>query len=150
MPMATKTAKKRTPMVGFYLALTFSLTGSISFAQQRIPLSDSFTRGAKHTHVCRLFGDSLSTTFLISIKKEVPAHKHEYHSEVVHVLRGKGRMILGNNSFVIRKNDIIFIPKGTVHAVKTISLRSLRVLSVQSPMFDGSDRVTVGNDPNTY
>ena len=91
----------------------------------------------------QLFSDSLSTSFCIVIKKGVKAHKHVYHSEHVLVLEGEGMMELADKSFPIKKGDLIFIPKNTVHAVKTTSKESLKVISIQAPLFNGNDRVFV-------
>lgn len=90
-----------------------------------------------------LFGDSLASSFVIVIKKEVKRHKHIEHSEHVVVLDGKGQMMLGDKSFEIKKGDVIFIPKNTIHSVKTTSKQPLKVLSVQSPNFDGKDRIFI-------
>lgn len=90
-----------------------------------------------------LFSDSLSSSFCIVIKKEVKAHKHLEHSEQVMILEGEGSMALGDKTFVIKKGDVIFIPKNTVHAVKNTGKIPLKVLSVQAPFFDGKDRVFV-------
>jgi len=87
------------------------------------------------------FGDSLSSSFCIVIKKEVKAHKHLYHSETLVVTEGKGIMKLGDKTFTIRRGDLIFIPKNTIHSVKTTSTNSLKIISVQSPFFDGKDRI---------
>lgn len=90
-----------------------------------------------------LHGDSLCSSFCIVIKNEVKAHKHLHHSEQVVVLEGEGQMQLGEKSFAIRKGDVVFIPKNTVHSVKSIGKVPLKVISIQSPYFDGSDRVMV-------
>jgi mannose-6-phosphate isomerase-like protein (cupin superfamily) len=52
-------------------------------------------------------------------------------------------MRLGDKTVKIKNGDIIFVPKGTVHAVKVTSKRPLKVLSVQAPHSDGTDRVFV-------
>jgi mannose-6-phosphate isomerase-like protein (cupin superfamily) len=50
-------------------------------------------------------------------------------------------MKLGSDTLIIQKGDQITIPKGTPHEViNVISRKSLRVYSIQSPMFDGTDR----------
>jgi mannose-6-phosphate isomerase-like protein (cupin superfamily) len=96
-----------------------------------------------------LFGDSLASSFVIIIKKEVKAHKHLSHSEHVVVLEGSGTMTLwqaqGDKEKVmeIKKGDVIFIPKNTIHAVKSNGKQPLKVLSVQSPYFDGKDRIFI-------
>jgi mannose-6-phosphate isomerase-like protein (cupin superfamily) len=89
------------------------------------------------------FSDSLASSFVIVIKREVKAHRHAAHSEHVMVLEGEGLMRLGENSFNIKKGDLVFIPKNTIHSVRCTSKMPLKVLSVQSPMFDGKDRIMV-------
>lgn len=89
------------------------------------------------------FSDSLASSFVIVIKKEVKAHKHASHSEHVLVLDGEGSMKLGDRIFTIKKGDLVFIPKNTVHSVKTSSKKPLKVVSIQSPVFDGKDRIMV-------
>ena len=93
-----------------------------------------------------LFTDSNKvSSFLIEIKKEVKAHKHLEHAEHVYILEGRGEMKLGADSFKIKKGDLIFIPANTFHSVKTHSKKSLKVISIQAPYFDGKDRILLSN-----
>ncbi|MEQ9187618.1 MAG: cupin domain-containing protein [Cryomorphaceae bacterium] len=94
-------------------------------------------------HVQALDNDSLASTYLIWAKHSVKEHFHAYHTEVVYVLSGKGSMTLGDQEKVIQEGDYIFIPAGTHHAVKVLSDEPMKVISLQTPHFDGSDRVFV-------
>lgn len=87
--------------------------------------------------------DSLSSCFVIFIKKEVKKHKHVTHTENVYILEGEGEMLLGDKTFKVKKGDIIFIPMNTVHSLNVTSTIPVKVLSVQSPHFDGKDRIFV-------
>lgn len=87
--------------------------------------------------------DSLSSSFVIFIKKEVKKHKHVTHTENVYILEGEGEMLLGDKTFNVKKGDIIFIPMNTLHSLKVSSTIPIKVLSVQSPNFDGKDRIFV-------
>lgn len=87
--------------------------------------------------------DSLSSSFVILIKKEVKKHRHANHSEQVYILEGEGEMSLGEKTFKVKKGDLIFIPKNTSHSLKVTSSVPVRVLSIQSPMFDGKDRIFI-------
>jgi mannose-6-phosphate isomerase-like protein (cupin superfamily) len=89
----------------------------------------------------KLYSDSLSTVYCIWIKKEVKLHKHQKHTEQVLVLEGSAKMILGNSDFEINKGDVISIPFNTPHKVKVKEGDLLKVLSIQSPQFDGNDRL---------
>lgn len=88
-----------------------------------------------------LFSDSLASSFVIVIRKEVKAHKHLHHAEHVLVLAGSGQMKLGEKQIDMKKGDLVFIPENTVHSVKTTSKEPLKVLSIQAPYFDGKDRI---------
>ena len=98
---------------------------------------------ASNLYSVHLTGDSLSTSFCIVIKNEVKAHKHVRHSEQVVVIEGEAEMMLGKEKFTIRKGDLIFIPKNTVHSVRNTGSSPLKVLSIQSPAFNGDDRILV-------
>lgn len=95
----------------------------------------------ENIYVRPLYSDSLSSSYVIFIKKEVKLHKHISHSEHVVVLNGTGDMVLGDKIFPIKKGDVIFIPKNTPHSVVTTSKKPLKVISIQSPQFYGEDRV---------
>jgi mannose-6-phosphate isomerase-like protein (cupin superfamily) len=88
-----------------------------------------------------LYSDSLSSSFAIFIKNEVKEHKHEKHSENIVVLDGEAVMKVDGKSFKIKKGDLIFVPKNTWHYVKVTSKIPLKVVSIQSPNFDGKDRI---------
>jgi mannose-6-phosphate isomerase-like protein (cupin superfamily) len=88
-----------------------------------------------------LFNDSLASSFCIIIKSEVKAHKHLKHTEHVIVQEGEGVMKLTDKEFTIKEGDVIFIPKNTVHSVIVKGKKPLKVLSIQSPNFNGDDRV---------
>lgn len=94
----------------------------------------------ENVHVVKIASDSLSTSFVIFIKKNVKLHKHNSHTENVIVLEGEGFMQLAYKKLKIKKGDHIFIPKGTPHSVKVTSKKPMKVLSIQAPNFDGSDR----------
>ena len=126
-------------------AIVFIFISSLVFSQENIFVSD--TVGSKtisdNLYNRAAFGDSLASSFCILIKKEVKLHKHLNHSEHVMVLEGEGMMRLGEKKFKIKKGDLVFIPKNTIHSVKTTSTYPLKVYSIQSPAFDGKDRIMI-------
>lgn len=97
----------------------------------------------ENIYVKKMYSDSLSTSFIIWIKKEVKAHKHEHHSETIYVLEGKGTMTVGKDTFEINKSDFFNIPMNTAHSLRVISNQPVKVISIQAPIFDGSDRVFI-------
>jgi len=96
-----------------------------------------------NVHVKKMHSDERSTTFLIWVKEKVKPHKHASHTEVIVVLKGKGLMTVGDETREIRKGDLIIIPQGTVHSVITSSRKPLKVVSIQSPVFLGKDRIWI-------
>ena len=101
------------------------------------------THSDSTVQVHRLYDDSLCTSFVICIPRSVARHYHRYHTEHVMVLEGAGIIQLGDSTFSISAGTSIVIPKGTAHGVRTTSLTPLRVISVQSPRFDGTDRIFI-------
>jgi mannose-6-phosphate isomerase-like protein (cupin superfamily) len=49
-------------------------------------------------------------------------------------------MTLGKEVLIISPGDYVFIPRNTYHSV-LVKQGVLKVLSIQSPHFDGADRV---------
>jgi mannose-6-phosphate isomerase-like protein (cupin superfamily) len=122
--------------------LTILLLYSIAVSGQRMNVDTIGTKSSfEHIYNQKLFSDSLASSFIILIKDEVKDHKHAFHSEHVCILEGRAQMTLGDSTFAISKNDVIFIPKDTWHSVKVLSKEPLKILSVQAPYFDGKDRI---------
>ncbi len=109
---------------------------------------DTITAPANYENIYSrmIASDSLASSFVIFIKKEVKKHKHITHSEHVYFLGGEGEMVMGDKTFKVKKGDIIFIPKNTIHALKVTSALPVKILSVQAPLFDGKDRVFTESD----
>jgi mannose-6-phosphate isomerase-like protein (cupin superfamily) len=87
--------------------------------------------------------DSNVTSIVIWIKKEIKPHYHANHSEHVMILEGEGQMLVDKQSYFVKPGDLIYIPTGTVHALRVTSKLPMKVLSIQTPQFDENDRVMV-------
>jgi mannose-6-phosphate isomerase-like protein (cupin superfamily) len=94
-----------------------------------------------NVHVLALNSDSLSSSFLIWVKKSVTKHLHQHHTENIYVLEGAGLMLIGADTLFIKEGDHIVVEPNTPHAVWVKSSQPLKVLSIQSPFFDGNDRL---------
>ena len=95
-----------------------------------------------NVYVKKIAEDSLQSSFIIWIKKDVKGHFHQEHTENIIVLEGKAEMLFEGKRIVVKKGQYLNIPKGTTHSVtKVFSKKPLKVLSIQAPHFDGSDRV---------
>jgi mannose-6-phosphate isomerase-like protein (cupin superfamily) len=96
----------------------------------------------ENIYVKKISEDSLHSTYIIWVKKSVKAHYHVNHTELIQVVSGKGMMTVGDSTFRIKKGDYFVIPMGTSHSVVTYSRKPLKVISIQSPKFDG-DRIWI-------
>ena len=45
------------------------------------------------------------------------SHTHHDHEEIYYIIRGKGRMKIGNEEARFRDGDIIYIPEKTAHSI---------------------------------
>lgn len=88
-------------------------------------------------YVQPLHTDTLVSSFVIWIKKDVEPHLHPRHSEHIVVLEGMAEMLLGEELIMLAPGDVVFIPMGTLHAVKVIGDVPLKVMSLQAPKYHG-------------
>jgi quercetin dioxygenase-like cupin family protein len=124
--------------------IAFLILAHMSFGQQVENIANFQPElNYENVHVYELDSDPLTSTYLIWVKSDVKEHYHAEHTEVVYVLEGEGELTLGDTKKIIRPGDYIFIPKGTRHSVLVKSESPMKVLSVQTPQFDGSDRVII-------
>ena len=100
----------------------------------------------ENVHIHQLDEDSLASTFIIWVKNGVAEHYHAEHTEVVYVIEGRGTMTLGRSTLELQPGDYIFIPKATPHSVEVTSEVPMKVISIQTPYFDGTDRHLVSQE----
>lgn len=127
-----------------WLFVLFVSQNKSLFSQSHQSL-DTITPPANYEniYVRPLFHDSLASGFVIFIKKEVKLHKHAHHTEQVVILDGEGIMKLGDKTIQVKKGDVISIPANTSHSLIVTSKTPVKVLSTQSPYFDGKDRIMI-------
>jgi len=131
-------------MMNAIILVGFSLLINCGFTYSQEQDLDDFEPTAEfdNIHVYKVEEDSLQSSFIIWVKHGVKEHYHADHTENLVVVSGKAEMTLGDSTFIIVKGDYVNIPKGTKHSVtKVMSKEPLKVLSIQSPYFDGNDRV---------
>lgn len=95
-----------------------------------------------NVYVKKISEDSLHSSYIIWVKKNVPEHYHHHHTELISIISGRGIMTINGSSFKVKKGDYFIIPANSVHAVTTHSRKPLKVLSTQCPIFDG-DRIWI-------
>ncbi len=126
------------------LLLSIALLIGTGLFAQGVTSTDTITAPTSDKNYSKLlYSDSLSSSFVIVIPKEVKLHYHANHTEQVVVISGEADMVLGELNIHIKAGDVIFIPKGTRHSVKVTSAEPLKIVSIQAPIFDGSDRIII-------
>lgn len=133
-----------------FLFSLFCLFLFVSFSQEHKSLNDYKPTGEyDNIHMLKISEDDLQSTYIIWVKDSVPEHYHASHTENIVVIQGKARMTLNGEEIVVKKGDFINIPEGTKHAVLEVtSHKPLKVLSTQTPMFDGKDRIFTQQEEN--
>lgn len=127
-----------------YIFFSIMLMGSMAWGQESLdPLMVEPEKDFENIWVKKITEDEFQSVFVIWVKHNVKKHYHMEHTENIVVLEGKGLMLLGDKEITIKKGDHINVPKGTHHAVLKVYGKPLKVLSIQSPLFDGTDRVFV-------
>ena len=66
-------------------------------------------------------------------------HLHRLSTEVYHVIRGKGRMLLGGKIFDVAPGDTILIRPGMPHRVHNTGEEALVILCCCSPAYAHED-----------
>lgn len=98
----------------------------------------------ENIHVLKIADDSLQSSYIIWVKKGVKGHFHQTHTENLVVIEGKATMRVGDKTITIKKGDFLNIPNQTPHSVLEVKSRKpLKVLSIQSPQFQGKDRIFI-------
>jgi len=81
--------------------------------------------------------ENLSIAYTTITKRTTP-HKHLKMEEVYYVIKGKGKVRIGENITEIKQGDIIPIPKNTFHNIEEVE-SSVELLVVTYPTFDKND-----------
>jgi mannose-6-phosphate isomerase-like protein (cupin superfamily) len=70
----------------------------------------------------------------VPIGSEQPIHAHE-PEQCYYIIKGKGLMILGDETEEVNSGDAIFIPSNNKHGIKNIGSNVLEYLTANSPVF---------------
>jgi quercetin dioxygenase-like cupin family protein len=66
----------------------------------------------------------------------VEMHSHKVQEQVYHVLDGEGAMHIGDETRIVRRHDVIFIPPGIPHSIVNNGLTDLTFIVVTTPVED--------------
>ena len=70
----------------------------------------------------------------VPLRSEQPIHSHE-PEQCYYIIKGKGLMIIEDESKEVSEGDAIYIPPNHKHGIKNIGNASLEYLTANSPVF---------------
>jgi mannose-6-phosphate isomerase-like protein (cupin superfamily) len=66
----------------------------------------------------------------------VRRHSHKVQEQVYHVLEGEGLMEIGDETRIVRRHDVIYLPPGVEHSINNTGIEDLIFIVVTSPVTD--------------
>lgn len=81
--------------------------------------------------------ENMSIAYTTITERTTP-HKHQKMEEVYYVVKGKGKVRIGETITEIKPGDIIPIPKNIFHNIEEVE-SALELLVVTYPTFDKND-----------
>jgi mannose-6-phosphate isomerase-like protein (cupin superfamily) len=93
--------------------------------------------------VVELGRDANSSHHIVALRDREPLHRHDTHDLLVVTLEGHGQMRIGSEERALGPHSIVYVPRGTVHAMRNTAGTILYGYAVFTPPFDGKDRVPV-------
>jgi len=73
---------------------------------------------------------------LVNSGSKLRAHYHRDRDEIYIVLKGYGRLRLGDEYYEVSKDHVAFIPKKTIHGIENIGQEPLIFVFISIPPFD--------------
>ena len=86
--------------------------------------------------------DAGTSHHLVWIRDREQPHRHDHHDLWVVVLRGYGRMRIGDEERPVGRGSILYVPRGAVHAYRNQAEEPAVAYAVYAPAFDARDRVS--------
>jgi mannose-6-phosphate isomerase-like protein (cupin superfamily) len=93
--------------------------------------------------IVELGRDAHSSHHVVSLRDRELVHRHDLHDLLVFVMQGHGHMLIGTEERAIGAQSVVYVPRGTPHAMRNASAGPIVGYAVFTPAFDGQDRVPV-------
>ena len=78
---------------------------------------------------------------IVKPKAKLSLQKHSKRSEHWVVVRGKARVLNGNNKFILKENESTYIPVETIHSLENPGSEDLHLIEVQTGSYLGEDDI---------
>ncbi len=97
--------------------------------------SDTFLGGLRNVILSskETDGDIYLVQGIMPKGSAVPLHIHELEDEIFHVMEGNVELVLGEKTIKGKKGDIIYLPRGIKHGIKTVGNETAKVLNYVIP-----------------
>src|SRR3954469_5249581 len=76
---------------------------------------------------------------VLPVGRAVGRHHHIETEEVYYILRGAGRMTVGDEVRDVTAGDAVFIPRGLIHSLENTGRESMTILLVCGPAYSYDD-----------
>jgi len=67
----------------------------------------------------------------VNKKSSISLQKHHHRAEHWTVISGKPKITIGNKIFFKKKNETVFIPKGSIHRIENIYNEKIKIVEAQ-------------------
>jgi mannose-6-phosphate isomerase-like protein (cupin superfamily) len=116
-------------------------------ARRTVPLNDLIASAAlpdgEDFRAVEIGRDASTSQHVVGIRTGETLHRHDHHDLLVVILRGHGRMRLGDDTRDVGEGSIVYVPRGSVHAFTNASPEPAYAFTLYAPPFDGKDRAPV-------
>lgn len=99
----------------------------------------------KNVRIETIAENELSSHHLVVIREKEPLHYHANHDGWALVLKGEADFLLGKTSRLLRRGDMVYIPRGVPHQATRRGREALAAFVIFTPPFDGKDTIPVEN-----
>ena len=137
---------KRNASIGGILVCLFIFFATLTFtnAADTVPqivtqvdqiLKDNPLKAGEKAQRIKVAEDDTITVFVVRLGEgaEIKAHFHKMHDETVYVIKGTGRMLVGDKWTDIKRGTLHFNPMGKVHYTKNTGDEPLVAISIFTP-----------------
>lgn len=79
---------------------------------------------------------------VLPVGAKIGRHHHLLTEEVYYILRGKGRMTVGDELCEVTAGDAVFIPRGQIHTLENTGVEPMTILLICGPAHSFADHYT--------
>ena len=78
---------------------------------------------------------------IVNPKEKLSLQSHEFRSEHWIITEGKANITLGDDTFCLKKDDHLYVPKKAIHTIENQGKITLELIEVQNGSYLGEDDI---------